>query len=108
MNKLLNIGKIITVVAMFYVTYYLLLQENCFNASISSIIDKSHKLEHIKHLIVLGLLPIYIATMVFGSTMLGLYLGSKLQVLLARLLHHKTANPKKQQIEKLTIFSVRK
>jgi hypothetical protein len=71
-----NIVVMITLTVMLYAVYTLLLQDNFLNTSISSIISRSHHLEPRIHLIVLGLLPIYIATVIFGSAMLGMYIGS--------------------------------
>jgi hypothetical protein len=86
MKKLisLNIGMIITLTVIVYTVYYLLLHNNFLHTSIASIIDSSHRLKDSWHLLVLGLLPIYIGTMVFGSILLGAYLGSLLQQFLLR------------------------
>lgn len=108
MNKLFYICRIITLIAVFYAAYSLLLLDNSLHTSISSIIDKSHHLQAVKHIAVLGLLPIYIGTMVFGSAMLGLYLGAKLQRLLASMRENKFMAEKKQFFEKFTVFYVRK
>lgn len=80
----LNLGTIIVLGAIAYGVYYLLLHDNCLNTSISSIITYSHGLAVRKHLLVLGLLPIYIAAMIFGAGILGIYLGTALQQLLVR------------------------
>ncbi len=79
MKKLvtLNIGVILTLTMLFSVIYYILLVNNFL--SISSIIANTHHLAIKKHLLVLGLLPIYIAAMIFGTALLGTYLGSTLQ-----------------------------
>lgn len=78
----LNLATIFTLIGLSYVAYYFLLQDNFLHISISSIIDYSHNLEAKKHLLVLGLLPVYIATMIFGTALFGLYLGSIFQQLL--------------------------
>lgn len=75
----MNIGIIIALATALYVTYYLLLQDTFLHASISDIINRSHQLKSQKHLLVLGMLPIYIGTMVFGSSVLSIYLGSVIQ-----------------------------
>lgn len=74
-----NVGILIALIAAFYITYYLLLQDNCLHTSISDIITRSHQLKDQQHLIVLGLIPIYIATIMFGSATLGIYLGALAQ-----------------------------
>lgn len=60
-------------------TYTLLLQDNFLHTSISSIIIKARHLELKPHLIVLGLLPIYISVVIFGSVLLGIYLSSMIR-----------------------------
>ena len=86
----LNISIIVAITAIFYVVYYLLLFDNYLHISISSIISHSHHLQDRKHLLVLGLLPIYIAAMIFGAAMLSIYLGSRLEYFRHR--HSKTHN----------------
>jgi hypothetical protein len=81
MKKRLSI-KLSSVVAALVagvVAYYLLLCHNAFHSSISEIIYYSNGLKLTKHILVLGLLPIYIAAMVFGAVLLGIYLRSLLQ-----------------------------
>lgn len=95
--------KIITVDIFFLITlavvlcavYTLLLQDNGLNTSISSIISRTHNLELREHLIVLGLLPIYIATVIFGSALLGMYISSCMRHLIARRTKKKLAVQKK-------------
>lgn len=69
-----------------YVAYYLLLRDNYLQCSISSIIAYAHHLAVREHLIILGLLPIYIAFMIFGSATVGIYLGASVQALLTKAL----------------------
>lgn len=59
--------------------YYFLLHDTYLELSIASIIAKSNHLELKKHLIVLGILPIYIALIVFGTAVFGVYIGTALQ-----------------------------
>ncbi len=66
----------------FYLVCYVLLQENL--TSISSIITNSHNLTFTSRLLVLGLLPFYIAAIVFGVGILGIYIGSALHRLINR------------------------
>lgn len=80
----LNIITILTLMFVCLLAYYLLLQDNFLDMSISSIIAKSNHLELKKHLIVLGFIPIYIAMIIFGTAMLGVYIGSSLQQYLLR------------------------
>jgi hypothetical protein len=67
-----------------FVAYYLLLHENCMHSSITAIITYSHTISHNKHLVILALLPVYIAMMIFGAALLGIYTSSRLEFLLAR------------------------
>ncbi|VVC76809.1 hypothetical protein AQUSIP_21360 [Aquicella siphonis] len=86
MKKILstNLATLISLTVVFYTSYYLLVQDNFLHTSISSIIHRAHHLEIKSHLIVLGLLPIYIAMVIFGSAMLGMYIGSAVQNILSR------------------------
>jgi hypothetical protein len=71
-----NIVTTITLMIVGYIAYSLLLQDTFFHISISSILSRAHDLELKKHLIVLAFLPIYIALVIFGSFLLGIYLSS--------------------------------
>lgn len=67
-----------------YTAYFFLLNDHFLHISIKSIISCAHDLAIKKHLLVLGFLPIYIAAMMFGSILLGIYFGSRLENLLTR------------------------
>lgn len=77
-------GHIAALIFFCCMAYYLLLHENCMHSAIPCIISYSHTLTMKKHLIVLGLLPVYIALMIFGAVMLGIYLGNKVELLIKR------------------------
>jgi len=80
MQKIISLNIVVIIVTVvFCAAYYLLLHDNFLHTSISSIIALSHHLELKEHLIVLGLLPVYIAAVIFGTALLGIYLGSTLQ-----------------------------
>lgn len=81
MRKLvsLSLASTVAVLTVFYVAYYLLLSDSFMHISVGEIIAHTHQLSMKKHLIVLGLIPIYIALMIFGAAVLGMYLGSLLQ-----------------------------
>lgn len=55
------------------------------NSSITSIINEAHVLHVKTHLLVAGLLPVYVGLLVFGLAIMGMYVGSNLQHFL---LHH--------------------
>ena len=81
---LLKISTLIPIGAAFYLAYYLLLKDTFLHVSISSIIMYANSLNIQKHLLILGLLPVYIAAMIFGAVILGSYIGSSLQYLIIR------------------------
>lgn len=86
MNKRskLKMSSLTSLVIACYLAYYLLLSDNALHTSISCIMQYARSLALQKHLIVLGLLPIYIASMIFGAAMIGLYLGNSVPSLLTR------------------------
>jgi hypothetical protein len=86
-EKIVNykLSVILAITITCYIAYYLLLRDNYLHSSISSIITYSHHLAIREHLLILGLLPIYIAFMIFGAATIGLYLGASIQSLLARI-----------------------
>lgn len=57
---------------------YLLAVDNVFGLSISAIIHYAHSLEVSTHILVLGLLPVYIAAVIFGAALIGAYLSRKI------------------------------
>jgi hypothetical protein len=86
MNKFVNsrLSVIIATLVSCYMAYYLLLRDNYLHSSISSIITYSHHLAIREHLLILSLLPIYIAFMIFGAVVFGLYFWASIQILLTR------------------------
>lgn len=74
-----NIIMIATFITILYGAYYLLLHDTFLHTSISSIIAHSHQLARQNHVLVLGLIPVYIALMIFGTSIFGIYLGAKIQ-----------------------------
>jgi hypothetical protein len=85
-EKIVNsrLSVIIAILVTCYIAYYMLLRDNYLHSSISSIISYSHHLAIREHLLILGLLPIYIAFMIFGAAVIGVYLGASIQTLLSR------------------------
>jgi hypothetical protein len=79
---LLNMMNIIIItLIVFYLGNYLLLEDNFLHLSIASIINFSQRLNEKTHFLILGLLPIYVAAVVFGATVLGYYVVLKIQTL---------------------------
>jgi len=90
MNKRysLSIGAITCLVTAIYCIYYLLLKDSRW-LSISSVLSSiEHWFRH-WHVLVVGLLPIYVAFMIFGTLFLGIFLGNTIQHWLSDLFHHK-------------------
>lgn len=75
----ISLANVIAWCAMAFIAYYILICDNVFNSSVSAIISWSHQLSMHKHLAVLAIIPIYIAIIIFGAALLGLYFGSTLQ-----------------------------
>lgn len=91
MNKRysLNFGALICLVAAVYCMYCILLQDDVLPFSIGAVVNSmNHWAKHWRILVV-GLLPIYVALMFFGTAIIGLYIGSNLQRWLTRFLHQK-------------------
>lgn len=80
----LQIIPVISTICFLYLAYCLLLINNPCNTSIAAIIATSHQYTAGNHVIILSLLPIYIAFMVFGAMGLGIYLGQKIKAYLNR------------------------
>jgi hypothetical protein len=75
----LNFGKLVAICFFFYVAYCLLLHDNTLQMSVSALIVRSHQLSMYQHLLILGLIPIYIGVVIFGAAMLGILVGDVLQ-----------------------------
>ena len=80
MNKQrkLNLGGIICLIAAVNLICYLLLQ-GILPFSISSITQSANHFAGHWRIMAVAFIPIYIAVMVFGTALLGVYLGSSLQ-----------------------------
>lgn len=91
MNKrfTLNLGAIICLMALGYILYYLLLLDNPLPFSIGAVLSSiNHIIKH-WHVLAVGLLPIYIALMIFGTGIISIYLGSVLQRWIGQYLSNK-------------------
>jgi hypothetical protein len=71
----LSAGTLISQIFTGSLAYYLLVSDNLAHCSISNIIDFGHKLALKQHLLLMGLLPVYIAIVIFGAALLGATLG---------------------------------
>ncbi len=83
-----NLSGLICLLAAFYCMYYLLVLDKALPFSISSVLSHASHFAKEWHLLAVGLVPIYLALMIFGSSMLSLSIGSALQRWLSRL--HKS------------------
>tara|TARA_R110000868_G_scaffold267052_3_gene526323 strand:+ start:586 stop:894 length:309 start_codon:yes stop_codon:yes gene_type:complete len=77
-------GTLISQIMTGCLAYYLLMTDNCFHCSISYLIHYAHTLALKQHLTLLGLIPIYIAAVIFGAAMLGATIGRWIDDSLAR------------------------
>lgn len=76
LRDLIPLGNTIALAFMCYFAYYLLLENTSLHTSITSIIAAAHHASVPRHLLILAFLPIYIASMIFGSALIGIYLGN--------------------------------
>jgi len=83
MKKILfsSINIITILLIVLYLGDYVLLNDNFLHLSISSIIKYSQHCANKTHLLILVLLPIYVAAIVFGIAIIGYYVAFKIQTL---------------------------
>jgi hypothetical protein len=87
-------GTFISQIITGSIAYYLLVSENRLRCSITNIIHYAHSLGVNQHLLLLGLLPIYIAFVIFGSALLGAAIG--------RWLNEQVYGPLRQKKSKIS------
>lgn len=81
-----NLCESICLLLAVYSICYILSQDDVFPISISYAWSCfSHWAKHF-HIIAVALLPVYVALMVFGTAIVGVYLGSAMQRWIIRLL----------------------
>ncbi len=82
MNKkhhTLSFFEAVCLIAAIYVICHLLRQDDIFSISINSAwVWFSHLSPHF-HVVAVALLPVYVALMIFGTAILAMFLGSRLQ-----------------------------
>jgi uncharacterized membrane protein YbhN (UPF0104 family) len=72
----LNLGGILCLVAAVYLICTILIRDAIAPISISSMLSSfNHWAKH-WHVLAVGLLPIYVALMIFGTAIVGIYFGS--------------------------------
>jgi hypothetical protein len=85
----LHAGSIVCLATAIYLMYYLLLKDKLLPFSISSLFSWADNHTAHWHIIAIAMLPIYLALMIFGTAIVGIYLGSAMQRWLARLLRQE-------------------
>ncbi len=78
-NSSLTIGGILCLSIAVYCIYYVLVSDKILPFSISSVLTWSNHYAKEWHILTVGLVPIYLALMIFGTSMISLYFGSALQ-----------------------------
>jgi hypothetical protein len=85
----LNIGAIISLAGVLYIMYHILIFDGMLPLSISTIMDTlSHCIKH-WHILVIALIPVYIALVLFSTAAFGIYLGNILQHWIVHRLNQK-------------------
>ena len=87
----LNIYNVLGLLIAAFFIYFLLLGDSEFPFSIRSVLGGVHHFVNHWPILIVGLLPVYVALMIFGIAILGLYLGSLLERLIARITSKKTS-----------------
>lgn len=72
-------GTLITQTFTGLLAFYLLIADNILHCSISEVITYARSLQMNQHALVLGMLPIYIATVIFGAGILGAIIGKRVE-----------------------------
>lgn len=72
----LNVGGALSLGFAVFVISYTLLRENILPTSIDSIMAHLNHSVHHWHVLVVGLLPVYVALCIFGTAMVTIYLGT--------------------------------
>jgi len=86
-----SIELICLIVAVFFVCYFLFQDDN-LPISINSVwFSINHTCMRQFHILAVGLLPIYVALMVFGTAIFSKYCGSRLQRVISQLIQHKSS-----------------
>lgn len=83
-----TVSRLISVVTIFCIIYFVLLND-FLGSSIDTIIDDVKSLNPMCHLLVFGLLPIYIGLVIYGVTVIGIYLRPRIHKILNNLFSSK-------------------
>ncbi len=85
----LNLGAILSLILAIYFIYYLLLKDDLLPFSIPFVLSSINHWSHHWHVLVVGLMPIYLAVVIFGAAMFGIYFGSALHRWVLRYLNSR-------------------
>lgn len=89
-RQYINLGGIIFLVTAVVLIYSLLLAEDeLVPFSIRGVLSSINRITSHWHVLVAGLLPIYLAVVIFGTAILGVSFGSAIQKLMARFIKHR-------------------
>lgn len=80
----LSPGALLSILITGFIAHYILISDNSIGTSITSVIHYAHSLPVHKHLILLGVLPIYIAVIIFGSAMISAKVGGWLEKIMMK------------------------
>jgi len=78
-RQTLNVYSMLCLVAAVYFVCFLLLQDDFLPFSIGSVLAKLNGFSKHWHVLSVALLPVYVALVVFGATITGVYLVSLIQ-----------------------------
>lgn len=88
-RSFLNIGTVICLIAGTYIIYSMMLSDDLLPFSIASFHSSVHHHMRHWHVIAVGLLPIYVAFVIFGTAVICAYMGTALYRWLGQFLNHK-------------------
>jgi hypothetical protein len=80
----LNLGGVLCLIGAVYLICYILICDVVTPISISAMLSSFNRWARHYHVLAVGLLPIYVALMIFGTAMLGVCFGSTVHHWIAR------------------------
>jgi len=84
-----NTGGFICLIILLYLMYGVLLESEMLPFSIGAVYTKlNHWVKH-WHVVVVGLLPVYVSLTFFGAVVFGIFFGTRLQGWIARFFSDK-------------------
>jgi hypothetical protein len=86
-HKSYNLGGLLCLLATVYFIYYLLLKDNLLPFSVSSVLAFGNQWSKHWHIFAVGLVPIYLGLIIFGTSVLSLYVGTALSRWVSQLWH---------------------